>query len=224
MLTEYQERINEASEELCLNNPDLLSDRKLLLETARQRVDESGYQSIKGKSRSKRLNPIDWSRSPKRKKISKEYRINRIDELKERINDLTDQIGFREKWQECASNMKNYKECDKLTEQLSGLKSDRRQLQTELAELTKKEKKSQWYFSQKEQHHSPLVVTSPEPVDDSPFLSCTTRVMTSPTPSTSSSCFTIPSPRNVKLLPPSTPTDSESLSSEGTEFNCSSTL
>ena len=41
-LTEYQKKINQASEELCTNNPNLLSDRKLLLEPARDQVHRMG--------------------------------------------------------------------------------------------------------------------------------------------------------------------------------------
>ena len=141
-ITEYQKRVNEASEALCLSNPDLLADRNLLLDTARESVNASGYQFKKGRSRSKRLNSADETEGPKRKKISKEYRMSRIGELEERIKDLTDQIGFKVKRRDCASNMKNYKECDKLTEQLSALKGEKRQLEMELATLTKKEKKS----------------------------------------------------------------------------------
>ena len=51
--SDYHSRVNEASEELRLNNPNLLNDRSLLLTSARQRVDESGYNYKKGKSSQK---------------------------------------------------------------------------------------------------------------------------------------------------------------------------
>ena len=86
-------------------------------------MDEDGYQYKKGKLRSKRLNPTDQSGSPKRRKISKDYCINGIGKLEEKVKDLTKQIGFKENQQECASSMKYYKDCDKLTEQLSVLKA-----------------------------------------------------------------------------------------------------
>ncbi len=66
------------------------------------------------------------------------------------------------KRRDCASNMNNYKECDKLTEQLSVLNSERRQLEVELASLTKSEK-SRWYYG-KTVDKAPLVSPSPEPV------------------------------------------------------------
>ena len=65
-LTKYQEGINHMVAELCLQNPNLLSDRKSLLEASRKKLDESGYGYVKGKSRSKRLNPADDDSSIKR--------------------------------------------------------------------------------------------------------------------------------------------------------------
>lgn len=106
-------------------------------------MDESGYQTKKGKS--KRLNPNDHSRSLK-KKISKENCINQIDELKERKKYVpdqigADQIGFKEKRQECVNNMKNYNECDKFTEQLSHLKHNRHPSSERTYCIDKEEKK-----------------------------------------------------------------------------------
>ena len=67
-------------------------------------MDEDGYQYKKGKLRSKRLNPTDQSGSPKRRKISKDYCINGIGKLEEKVKDLTKQIVFKENQQECASS------------------------------------------------------------------------------------------------------------------------
>lgn len=137
-LTEYEQRINQASIELCLHNPNLMSDRNTLLVSASKQVDESGYSYKKGKSHSRRLNPDDTCQTPKRNKVSKDYRLARITELNEQINDMTDQLGYKEKCRESANNICNYKECDKLTEEMSQLKADRRQLEVA---LTKKQKK-----------------------------------------------------------------------------------
>ena len=96
-MTDYQQRINDVAAELCLHNHNLLSDRKLLLETAREEVHEAGYSYKKGSSHSKTLNPGDGRATPKRRKISQDYRLNRIAEVEDRVKDLTDQIGFKEK-------------------------------------------------------------------------------------------------------------------------------
>lgn len=94
-LTQYKQQINEASIELCLHNSKLLCDRQSLLESCRKRVNGSGYVYKKGKSRSHKFNPA--SPAKKRKKISQDFRIQRLTELQERIKELPDQIGYKEK-------------------------------------------------------------------------------------------------------------------------------
>ncbi|XP_065914938.1 uncharacterized protein [Dysidea avara] len=101
----------------------------------------------KGKSCSKILNSEDESPPPKRKKISKEYRLQRISELQDKIKDLEDRIGYKIKRREAASNNRLYKDCDELTEQISDLKSQKRQLSIELVALNQKQKMSLWYDS-----------------------------------------------------------------------------
>ena len=155
-LSRYEQRINEASVHLCLKSPDLLNDRSLLFKEARRVVDEEGYDYKKGRSRSRSLNPqADVSSDPpKKKKMSEHYRVTRIAELQERIKDITDQIGYKEKRRESASLVHNYKECDQITEQMSELKCERRKLEIELAGLTKKQKKSKWYHTTKKSSRS----------------------------------------------------------------------
>ncbi len=162
----------------------------------------------KGKSRSKRLNPDSEAATPKRRKINRDYRTNRIGELEERIKDLSDHIDFKVKRRDSASNMKNYKECDRLTEQLSELKADRRQLERELSSLVAKDKKSKWYYKKRE-GQNPLVCRSPESAAYE--VASSVREVTSPT-SASSSSFTTPSPRSTRLMSPRTPSDGESTS------------
>jgi len=103
-----------------------------------------GILTKKGSSRSKTLNPSDGKATPKRRNISQDTRLSRIAEVRDRIKDLSDQIGFKEMRRECASAVRNYKECDALTEQMSVLNTERRQLETELTLLTKKQSKSAW--------------------------------------------------------------------------------
>ena len=147
ILTKYQESINDVAMQLCLQTPNLLSDRKSLLEAARKQLDESGYGYKKGRSRSKRLNPDDdGSSGNKRTKVNKEFRLSRIEELKEQIQDKSEQLKYKELRREAAQNIHNYKECDKLTEQMSPLKADRRLLELELAALTTKQRKAEWYL------------------------------------------------------------------------------
>ena len=216
-VTVYQQRINDAAEELCLHNHNLLSDRKLLLETARARVHKSGYQYKKGTSRSKSLNPDDGNTTPKRRKISQDYRFTRMAEVQDRIKDLSDQIGFKEKRREGASAIRNYKECDTLTEQMSALKREKLQLEVELSSLTKKQSKSAWYHKKKRGSYSSdassadnaqmisQVLNSPASSSAGPQSSRFSRSYFSPPPSpwseNQSSCT--PSPASSRLTTPS---------------------
>ena len=155
-LSRYEQKINEASIQLCLQTPNLLSDRTLLLTEARRVVDKEAYNYKKGKSHSRALNPQADASSdpPKRKKINEKYHLSRIEELQERIKDITDQLGYKEKRRESASMVHNYKECKQITEQMSDLKVERRRLEIELEGLTKKQKKSKWYHATKKASRS----------------------------------------------------------------------
>ena len=154
-LSKYENEINRCSMNLCLETPSLLSDRKTLLEKAKQAIDANGYVYKKGKSRSHKLNPSPDS-DAKRIKLNKEVRLSRIEEINEKVKDITDQIGFKEKHRESANNLHHYKECDKLTEQISSLKSEKRKLDLELKCLHKKQQQSRWYHSHKKKSTSSL--------------------------------------------------------------------
>ena len=151
-LTEYQKKIYLASEQLCTNDRNLLSDRKLLLQRAWDQVHRMGYAYKKAKSHSKIINPSpesDAETFPKRKRASSDIRVKQIAAIQERIANIKNQLGFKQKHRESAQISHNYKECDKLTKQMSMLKSEKRQLEDELSSLQRKERKSKWYFSRK---------------------------------------------------------------------------
>ena len=210
-LTKYQESINNAAMELCLQNPNLLDDRKALLEASRKKLDDSGYVYKKGRSRSKLLSSGDGE-SPvkKRAKINKDIRVSRIAELQDQIKDKSEQLQFKELRRDASKNVHNYKECDKLTEQMSILKADRRQLQLELTALTRKQKKAEWYLSKKS---TSLKATAPQRNSNLRFIS------SSPEPRSPSSSFSAPqtpiscysslcSSPSPNLSPPPQPTHS----------------
>ena len=83
-MTKYQEAINHAVMELCLNDPNLIDDRKALLQA---KIGESGNVYKKGKSRSKLLTSGDQDSSvSKRTKVflgSQSYRATRSNQGEE---------------------------------------------------------------------------------------------------------------------------------------------
>lgn len=96
-LTNYQKQVNEEAGLLALNNPSLLCRCGELLELAREKVMEGGYNFVKGKSRSKRLASPDDTPRPSRVKINAKLRQKRISALEDNIANLDQQIGFKEK-------------------------------------------------------------------------------------------------------------------------------
>ena len=149
-LTKYQEHMNEMAKSLCMENPDLMISRALLIQKSREKLHDSGYSYKKGKSRSKAFETSSSEGGvPKRPKISEEMRTSRINELEDQIKDLTDTLSYKEKRREKASNVHNYKECDELTQQISQVKSERRLLEKELEQLKKKSQRSHSYKQKK---------------------------------------------------------------------------
>ena len=131
--------MNEMAKSLCMENPDLMISRALLIQKSREKLHDSGYSYKKGKSRSKAFETSSSEGgAPKRPKIYEEMRTSRINELEDQIKDLTDTLSYKEKRREKASNVHNYKECDELTQQISQVKSERRLLEKELEQLKRK--------------------------------------------------------------------------------------
>ena len=87
--------------------------------------------------------------APKRVKTSEVYRLKRISALEEDIKDLTDRLFFKEKRRNQASNSRNYKLCDQLTEEMSAIKQQKREREAELRGLTTKQKQALWYKQKK---------------------------------------------------------------------------
>ena len=141
--------MNEASVTLALETPSLLNSRQKLLELARKKVTSDGYIYKKGKSRSKQVCDASEDSSPKRAKTSANVRMNRISALEEDIKDFNDRLKFKEKRREQASNSRNYKVCDQLTEEMSAIKQLKREREAELHQLQRKQQQAMWYRRKK---------------------------------------------------------------------------
>ena len=110
VLTTHQQRMNTASQSLALANPNLLNDRRKLMELARFKVDEDGYVYYKhGKSRSKHIrSESDTSTSSgprvKRTRTNETERLQGIAYAEKSVSDIAKQIGFKEKRREQLTN------------------------------------------------------------------------------------------------------------------------
>ena len=67
--------------------------------------------------------------------------------LEEDIQNLKERISYKEKRRQMAENVKNYKACDDITEEIASLSKQKRELENELLVLQKKTKRSMSYHS-----------------------------------------------------------------------------
>lgn len=151
-LSEYQKRINQAAGEICLKNPGSLQNRQKLLDSAREKIIEEGFQFAKGKSRSNKGLTEDGCKKPKRLKVNQDVREQRMKELEERIKDIDDKVLFKEKRIKAALNMSDFKICDELKDQVINLKQEKRELESERKHLgvsLVSYRKSKWYYKRK---------------------------------------------------------------------------
>ena len=190
----------------------MLNNRNSLLNKARDLVHDRGYSYAKGKSRAKRfLDTSGESTIPvKRTKHNEEFRRSRMDEISERITDISDQIKFKEKRREQSSNSHNYKSCDMLTEQMSQLKTERRELECELSLLQKKHRRA----TNMKTKRRASVVRSPE--------SFFTPISRSPTPGSSNYNVSVDSRSGRSSTPYTSDHDTVILSSDSEDPSLSS--
>ena len=101
---------------LPFQDPSLLARRGDLLELARSKVHQDGYNFVKGKSRSKRFaSPTQELPKPTCAKISSHVRQARISSLKEDIANIEQQLVFKDKRRQQAECVRNYKLYDEIT-------------------------------------------------------------------------------------------------------------
>ena len=73
------------------------------------------------------------------------FRVKGIAALEEDIKDFNDRLVFKEKRRNQASNSRNYKLCDQLTEEMSSINLQKREREAELHRLQRKQKQAVWY-------------------------------------------------------------------------------
>lgn len=129
ILTEYQKKCNEASFVLCREKPSLLFGKKGdLLEMAWEKVHNDGYVYKKCTSHSRKhgtgLN-LDVN-MPKHSKVNQTERQTQIKDVAGEIEDLDQRIAFKETLIQQATLVRNFRECDMISEELSDLKTRKR--------------------------------------------------------------------------------------------------
>ncbi len=120
----------------------MLKRRGELLELSRRKVADEGYVFKKGHSRSKVYGESDTPSAPKRPKFAKEAREERIAAIDEELKDTARLLAYKEKSLSQAESTRNYKLCEKVTEDLMALKSKRCDLKAEKSLFDRKRKRA----------------------------------------------------------------------------------
>lgn len=151
-LTNYQETINKAAYELCLENPNLMNNKGEVLNLSRAKVDEEGYVYKKKRSRSKVFGAVkeQVGEDIKKIKLSAEFRHNRIQDLSEDINSMNTTMALLEKERYKQHNLNKYAQAASLEEQIASKRKEKRALEEELTKLQEKEAKSKRYHMGKD--------------------------------------------------------------------------
>lgn len=103
------------------------------METAHARIIEQGFQFAKGKPHLKKdINPSDDQPTKKWQKLSQDMRDQRLKDIEDDCQDITDQIQKRIV---ACEHSRDYKKCDELKEEIIALKQQRHQLQAETTNL-----------------------------------------------------------------------------------------
>lgn len=199
-LSKYQLAMNSAAQEICTARPGmLLGKRHDLIQAARSKIISDGFQFVKGKSRSK-LDGDDCPSTPKRKKSNVDLRRKRVHDLQEDFKDLNDRIGFKEQRRTAAQNIKDYKKCEDITEEISSLRRNRREIEMELTQLETKNRKSKWYFQKK------ISASGASDEEDTGGCFSKRRKSSHNTPSSVNSRSSTPMPLSSSPSEPPTPT------------------
>lgn len=142
-LTEWQKKMNEAAFALCMGTPSLTLNRGKLLEKAREKVANDGFNYKKGKSRSKKFGAVSTGDSKvKRAKLDSDERRILIEETKESIKEQSEKLAILEREKCKLVNMNQFGAASHILDRISSARKEKGQLVKKLAALEQKESKA----------------------------------------------------------------------------------
>ena len=154
---EYHKKMNEASIQLCLDNPKLVSQergqskRNELFSLSRQKLDQDGYQYRKKRSRSEVFGSASHNKEDSAKKIRMSASIREIHkkESTETISSRESRISLLSKQKERDTELKKYLQAASLENEILKLKREKGLKTAELEGIKKKDARSGEYHSKK---------------------------------------------------------------------------
>ena len=142
-LSEWQIKMNEAALALCMGTPSLTLNRGELLEKAREKVDNDGFNYKNGKSRSKKFGAASTGDGKvKRPKLDSGERRSLIEETKESIKEQSEKLAMLEREKCKLVNMNQFGTASHILDRISSARKEKGQLAKKLAVLEQKESKA----------------------------------------------------------------------------------
>ena len=144
-LSNYQKAVNESAIELAKNDGSLLLNKGKLFEMAREKVFTSGYHYAKKESRSKYFGTASKAPKPKRRYTSESIRSSRIQDIQESITSITDTIKLLTQQKQQYVNTEKFLQAAEINTTILEKSKVKRDLERELANLSKANKRSKDY-------------------------------------------------------------------------------
>ena len=119
-----------------------------LLEQAKENVKAQGYNFVKGHSR-RNTGESSGEQGKKRKKVAKDERQREIKSIKKVIDNISEQMKFKQLRLEKHNSLKEYGKCDTISEEIRNLMREKKIQEKQLTLLEKKESKSKWYHKKR---------------------------------------------------------------------------
>ena len=108
-----------------------------LLEQAKENVKAQGYNFVKGHSRGN-TGESSGEQGKKRKKVAKDERQREIQSIKEVIDNISEQMKFKQLRLEKHNSLKEYGKCDTIGEEICNLMREKKIQEKQLTLLEKK--------------------------------------------------------------------------------------
>lgn len=119
------------------------------------------------------------------------------------MSDIAKQIGFKEKRREQLTNVHNYGECEKISDEISSLKRKRFELQAELTKLKRRQQQSAWYKKQRKASLSHVTFDISDTDTNAPSTSPSPSIQSSRPNTPLASPFSPQSPTQIASSNPS---------------------
>ena len=144
-LSNYQKAVNDAAIELAKKDGSFLLNKGKLFEMAREKVFADGYHYAKKESQSKYFGAASKAPKAKRKYTSESIHSSHIQDIQESITSITDTINLLIQQKQQYVNTEKFLQAAEINTTILEKNKAKRDLERELANLSKAKKRSKDY-------------------------------------------------------------------------------